>query len=385
MTDKYYIKENYVTRNPEPEKWISHPNGNILNIYSEIIRGNVLDFGCNHGACSYLICSNKNVKSITGLDLNQEAIKVAENTKTNYPNCDIKFICENILNTTLTQSFDTIVSFHTLEHIYPEDVNSVLSKLYDSLTYDGYFIISIPYDHAFDDGTQHVAFYNEASLSKLFEENKFTTIECLNDNRHSESGILTGIFKKEFKVRDIIGEITNSSLDNIIMNDYRVINNLEYQDYYKSPSSLEHYRLLRYLSNRIGDSTFIDIGTLKGSSALALSSNKTNTVYSFNLSNELQLNEIPNNVIFVIDDIMDEQYKEIILNSKIILLDTFHDGTFEKMFYTYLKKINYKGTLLLDDIKLNQEMVDFWDLIELEKEDITRIGHVTGTGVVYFN
>lgn len=199
MIDKYKIKENYITRDPEPEKWVSHPNGNILNIYSDIIKGNVLDFGCNHGACTFLLCKNQNVNSIIGLDLNKDAIEVANTTKLNYPNCDINFICQNILDTVFTQSFDTIVSFHTLEHIYPEDVNSVLSKLYDSLSYDGHFIISIPYDHAFDDGTQHVAFYNEITLSKLFEENKFTTIECLNDNRHSEGGILTGIFKKESK------------------------------------------------------------------------------------------------------------------------------------------------------------------------------------------
>lgn len=186
-------------------------------------------------------------------------------------------------------------------------------------------------------------------------------------------------------MKTIISEITNSLLDSITMDDFKLINNIEYQGYYKSPSSLEHYRLLTYLSNKIDNSILIDIGTLKGSSALALSNNKTNTVYSFNLSNELQLNELPNNVNFIIDDVMNKQYKEILLNSKIILLDTFHDGSFEKVFYDYLKEINYQGMLLLDDIKLNQEMVDFWDSIEIEKEDISHIGHITGTGIVYFN
>lgn len=186
-------------------------------------------------------------------------------------------------------------------------------------------------------------------------------------------------------MKTIISEITNSLLDSIIMDDFKLINNIEYQGYYKSPSSLEHYRLLTYLSNKIDNSILIDIGTLKGSSALALSNNKTNTVYSFNLSNELQLNELPNNVNFIIDDVMNKQYKEILLNSKIILLDTFHDGSFEKVFYDYLKEINYQGMLLLDDIKLNQEMVDFWNSIEIEKGDISHIGHITGTGVVYFN
>ena len=164
MEDRYKIKENYVTRDPYPESWRNHPNGNILSIYSDIIKGDVLDFGCNHGACTFLLCENKKIKSIIGLDLNPNAIQVANKTKENYVDCNINFICENILDVNITQNFDTIVSFHTLEHIYPEDVNFVLSKLYNSLSKDGYLIISIPYENAFDDGTQHVAFYNEKSL-----------------------------------------------------------------------------------------------------------------------------------------------------------------------------------------------------------------------------
>ena len=67
-----------------------------------------------------------------------------------------------------------------------------------------------------------------------------------------------------------------------------------------------------------------------------------------------------------------------------ILLDTFHDGTFEKIFYEYLKRISYVGTLILDDIHLNNEMKFFWNNIEKNKFDVTNIGHATGTGVVIF-
>ena len=197
MTDRYKSKENYLVRNPEPNKWESHPNSNILDLYSNLIKGNVLDFGCNHGACSFLICKNKNVTGVVGLDLNEEAIKIGEQTKSDFPECNIKFICENILDVNFDEMFDTIVSFHTLEHIYPEDVNYVLSKLNNSLVENGHLIISIPYRQSHDNGNQHVAYYDEISLSKLFESNGFTTVECLQDNRLTEGGILTGIFKKE--------------------------------------------------------------------------------------------------------------------------------------------------------------------------------------------
>jgi hypothetical protein len=118
---------------------------------------------------------------------------------------------------------------------------------------------------------------------------------------------------------------------------------------------------------------------------LALSINKNNEVNSFNLHDELQLNSIPTNINFYIDDILNSKYLNLILDSKYILLDTFHDGTFELIFLEYLKKIGYKGYLLLDDIKLNKDMVDFWNNIDIEKSDISHLGHITGTGVVYFN
>lgn len=186
-------------------------------------------------------------------------------------------------------------------------------------------------------------------------------------------------------MKTFINNITNNDLDSINMENFKYINNKEYQGYFISPSSIEHYRLLTYISNNLSNSTFIDVGTLKGSSALALSTNKTNTVYSFNLSEELDLNLLPNNINFIIGDILNEKYKNIILESKLILLDTFHDGTFEKIFYEYLKEIKYKGVLLLDDIKLNNEMVNFWNSITNDKTDISYIGHITGTGIVYFN
>ena len=80
------------------------------------------------------------------------------------------------------------------------------------------------------------------------------------------------------------------------MDNSKQINDKAYQDYFTSPSSIEHYRLLSHLSNNISNSTLIDIGTLKGSSALALSVNQTNTIYSFDLYNEVKLGLIPNNI-----------------------------------------------------------------------------------------
>ena len=73
-------------------------------------------------------------------------------------------------------------------------------------------------------------------------------------------------------------EIDNITLDNLDMSRYNLISNLEYQQYFTETSSKEHYRLLTYISNQFNGESFIDIGTLKGCSALALSTNLSNKV-----------------------------------------------------------------------------------------------------------
>ena len=185
-------------------------------------------------------------------------------------------------------------------------------------------------------------------------------------------------------MKDFFKNISNDILDNLDMSQFQIINNQEYQNYYVDKSSKEHYRLLTYISNSFNDETFVDVGTLKGSSALALSTNKQNKVFSFNLSSQLELNTIPENTEFIIDNVISGQYDTMLLSSKFILLDTFHDGGFELEFLNYLKGINYSGVLILDDIHLNNEMRSFWENINEDKLDISNIGHGSGTGVVFF-
>jgi 2-polyprenyl-3-methyl-5-hydroxy-6-metoxy-1,4-benzoquinol methylase len=184
--DRYLEKENYVTRDSDPEAWRNHANGLLITLYKDLIKGDVIDFGCNHGACSFLLCENDNVKKVYGLDLNQEAINVANETKLKLPNHNIEFICDNVLNFNNDMKFDTVISFHTIEHIYPEDIDVILQKFHNMLPQGGYFITSIPYEKAYDNGVQHVAYYNESSLSELFEKNGFYTPTNTNKEQKKE-------------------------------------------------------------------------------------------------------------------------------------------------------------------------------------------------------
>ena len=180
----------------------------------------------------------------------------------------------------------------------------------------------------------------------------------------------------------MINEIEVSSID-LSYNAYQ-INEEEYRTYYLSEPGQEHYKLLAYYSMQFNNAILLDLGTYKGCSALALSHNPKNQVKSFDIRFGLRnLSDYPDNVEFIIGNILDEEYKSLILSSKLIVLDTDHLGEFEHKFYSHLKSIGYRGTLLLDDIKLNSEMIEFWNSIPDEKHDISNVGHSTGTGLVF--
>lgn len=155
----------------------------------------------------------------------------------------------------------------------------------------------------------------------------------------------------------------------------------------------EHYRMLSYISSLFDNCDIIDIGTHKGMSALSLSYNETNTIYSFDIVNNVSetiIKEKPN-IKYIYDNLWEvknqEIWKEKIFNSKFIFLDVDpHNGVMEMVFYDFLKKINYTGFIICDDIWHFKPMRDvFW--YKLNKDycyDFTHLGHWSGTGIITF-
>jgi hypothetical protein len=157
------------------------------------------------------------------------------------------------------------------------------------------------------------------------------------------------------------------------------------------PPGKEHYRFLAQLAHEFDGEVIIDIGTHRGSSALALSTNQRNKVHSFDIIEKVAPHSATN-LHFHIADLWNpsvrEQWKGILLGSKMIVLDIDpHEGTMEFEFYQWLKWSNYKGLLVCDDIWYFKNMRDnFWLKIpSSEKLDVTCLGHWSGTGVVAFS
>jgi hypothetical protein len=190
------------------------------------------------------------------------------------------------------------------------------------------------------------------------------------------------------KIEDKILGVTNAELNlmnSSYINDYsEKLRNIELQHdpyYFHMESGKEHYRLLMYVSTLYNNEVIFDVGTNKCMSALALSYNKLNRVKSFDIVKLLPENPSVDNIEYILGDCTKDSD---LSKCPIIFLDVDHDGIYEDIFYEYLKSINWKGILLLDDIHLNEPMKKFWNRIEEKKYDITNIGHWSGTGLVVF-
>jgi hypothetical protein len=153
-----------------------------------------------------------------------------------------------------------------------------------------------------------------------------------------------------------------------------------------------NYRVLSYVASQYKDSLLCDIGTRRGASALALSTNISNQVISWDIkSGDRQharyawpnIKQKPN-IEFRVMNIFDEDFS-IFDDSKLIYLDISHDGKSEKMFYDKLSNSKFSGILVMDDInypKFN-ELRNFWISIDRLKVEID-YAHYSGLGFVSF-
>lgn len=154
------------------------------------------------------------------------------------------------------------------------------------------------------------------------------------------------------------------------------------RQYFFLEAGQEHYRLLAHLSTLFPWRTVVDIGSNRGGSAVALAHDPRTRVISYDIVDNKTVTIEKSNVEFRLKNVLEDV--EVLMAAPLILLDTFHDGTFEREFYRALLDHAYRGVLVLDDIHLNPEMRSFWRDIPLPKVDVTPVGHWSGTGLVYF-
>ena len=163
----------------------------------------VLDVACADGYGTKIL--SQRVANVDGIDRNEEYLRVA---RTKYNSNNINYKCIDVDKKTITDTYDGIVCFETLEHvIYPE---KLLKKIYNSLNEGGLLLISVPNDkfEIIIDGknkdTYHLHIFSYNDLIKLFEKCNFKIIKCLGQsttNKIVNKEIKEPVLKKE-KLKD---------------------------------------------------------------------------------------------------------------------------------------------------------------------------------------
>jgi predicted O-methyltransferase YrrM len=170
--------------------------------------------------------------------------------------------------------------------------------------------------------------------------------------------------------------------------------NPTYQQYFLQDAGKEPYKLIAFLSKTIGGMV-VDMGTLYGSSALALSYNEQTQVMT--LDTKRQIPDAQD----LVTPVKRPNVRMIVAScqtvlphaakANLVLLDIdAHLTTEIKKVIHELAYYNFKGILVLDNIHLNDDMKSLW--VDVGKElkncktiDATMLGHHTGTGIIVYD
>lgn len=176
-------------------------------------------------------------------------------------------------------------------------------------------------------------------------------------------------------------EVSNNVLDDIDLQELDKFNYIKNFNVISGKSGQEHYRLLSYISGLCNNISIMDIGTEACRSSICLGINHKNKVFSWDICKNTDIYPSSRNIFYKTGNVFEEKQ---LLKSPIIFLDTAHDGVFENEFIDFIINNKYNGIIIFDDIHLNNEMSDFWGKIPVLKQDITSIGHWSGTGIALF-
>ena len=176
--------------------------------------------------------------------------------------------------------------------------------------------------------------------------------------------------------------LVNSDL--VHKTDLLPVRHLIFEDHKDFDRITEHYPLLGYLSLNYPDgSKFLDIGTRRGASAIAMSLNPKVQVDSYDIHDFGCGNRIKaENISFHIDNILNDLKR--VLQYGLILIDIDpHGGGEEERLVNFLKDNDWKGVLVIDDIGGSwKHMRKMWEEIDLIKYNVTAFGHASGTGII---
>jgi 2-polyprenyl-3-methyl-5-hydroxy-6-metoxy-1,4-benzoquinol methylase len=99
----------------------------------------VLDVGCNEGLGTWIL--SKECGFAKGVDFDQQAIETA---KINFPYPQVEFANIDILKAKPNPTWDAVINFDVIEHIYPEHTDLFIESIKNQVTNEGLIIIGTP-------------------------------------------------------------------------------------------------------------------------------------------------------------------------------------------------------------------------------------------------
>jgi 2-polyprenyl-3-methyl-5-hydroxy-6-metoxy-1,4-benzoquinol methylase len=141
----------------------------------------LLDVGCGQGEFLEYLSPNKFMR--TGLELNQQAVKIAKSKGLNVISGDVN------KDLVINQKFDCITLWHVIEHL-PNPTSTII-LLHKFLNPGGTIIIATPNSNSLGfkyglknyfhlDSPRHLTILNKNSLKYILEQAKFTNISFIN-------------------------------------------------------------------------------------------------------------------------------------------------------------------------------------------------------------
>lgn len=149
-----------------------------------------------------------------------------------------------------------------------------------------------------------------------------------------------------------------------------------------------YYKVLVALVHQIHNSKLVEIGTRMGNSALALASNPSNTVITYDIVDWIHGQISLPNLHFKLINILEHPEEiENVIGAKLIFLDVDpHDGIQEDAFIKLLVDHGYSGMVLCDDITCYKfpGLIDWFNKLTLPKYDISEFSPHNGLGLIDF-
>ncbi|MDF5714430.1 MAG: class I SAM-dependent methyltransferase [Rhizonema sp. NSF051] len=163
-----------------PDKIADDPaSQRILQIHLERYRTaacyakdkRILDIACGTGYGSQMLHLS-GALSVVGVDLSASAIAYA---REHYQFPHVKFICANAEMFEISEQFDIVVSFETIEHLLQPD--KFLQRIHNLLAREGYLLLSVPLGETRHLDPYHLHAFSQQDIFNLLEETGFSVEE----------------------------------------------------------------------------------------------------------------------------------------------------------------------------------------------------------------